>query len=179
MHNILLRISHTPNKLVKVHLRVYDGECSEVVSCLEGSHLFIHSHELIHEYAEQEDINVVILDWRRDATNIWYPQAAANTRSIGAYTALVFDNLAKSGGSGSRMWCVGHSLGSHVCGHAGMRKTLDRVTDEKNDSIQLLRTLKFQSCSLVETFSHVCYRVCYLYFTHFHIKSIMFCYDSF
>ena len=47
-------------------------------------------------------------------------KAAMNTRSVGAYTALVFEHLlTKAGASSSRMWCTEHSLGSHVCGHTG------------------------------------------------------------
>ena len=76
----------------------------------------------------QEDINAVIVGWGDGADILDYPQAAANTRSAGSYTALVFENLVNNGGSDTRMWCIGHSLGAHLCGHAGIATTLQRVT---------------------------------------------------
>jgi len=84
-------------------------------------------------FLDREDINVVVLDWGTCAGVANYAQAASNTRTVGAYTALVFQNLLRqSGSAASRMWCTGHSLGSHVCGHAGMKmpsnSRLGRVT---------------------------------------------------
>jgi len=77
----------------------------------------------------REVINVVVVDWSGGSDILNYLQAASNTRTTGAYTALVIDTLVTNGfGSHSRMWCVGHSLGSHVCGHTGMRTSLGRVT---------------------------------------------------
>ena len=80
-------------------------------------------------------MNIVIVDWGGGASQINYQQSASNTRTVGAMTALVFQNLLKvSGSAASRMWCAGHSLGSHVCGHAGMKmpaaQKLGRVTGE-------------------------------------------------
>jgi len=78
----------------------------------------------------QEDANVVIVDWGGGAELLNYFQSASNTRTMGAYSALVFDNLVNNGGSSSRTWCMGHSLGAHLCGHTGMRSVvgLQRVT---------------------------------------------------
>ena len=75
---------------------------------------------------------MVIVDWGGGAQLANYFQAASNTRSMGAYTAMVFDNLIANGGSGSLAWCMGHSLGAHHCGHTGMRSTnnLGRVTGQ-------------------------------------------------
>jgi hypothetical protein len=84
-------------------------------------------------FLDREDINVVIIDWGGGAQIINYNQAAMNTRSAGALTALVYQNLLRVGGSAAgRMWCAGHSLGSHLCGHAGMKmpanQKLGRIT---------------------------------------------------
>jgi hypothetical protein len=81
-----------------------------------------------NSFLAREDMNVVIIDWGGGAELLLYPQSAANTRSMGAYTGLVFANLVNNGGSDTRMWCTGHSLGAHLCGHAGMSTTLQRVT---------------------------------------------------
>lgn len=90
-------------------------------------------HNMKDAFLDREDINAVIVDWGGGAQVLDYPQAASNTRTVGANTALVFQNLlTRSGSSSSRMWCVGHSLGSHMCGHTGMKmpsnQKLGRVT---------------------------------------------------
>lgn len=78
---------------------------------------------------DREDINVVIVDWQGGADIVNYNQAASNTRSTGAYTAQVVNNLVNNGGgANSRMWCIGHSLGAHVCGHTGGSTSLQRIT---------------------------------------------------
>jgi pimeloyl-ACP methyl ester carboxylesterase len=84
-------------------------------------------------FLDREDMNVVIVDWGGGAEVLNYAKAASNTRTTGAYTARVYQNLlAQPGSSTARMWCVGHSLGSHVCGHTGMalptNSKLGRVT---------------------------------------------------
>jgi len=79
-------------------------------------------------FLNRADLNVVVVDWSVGAGLAFYPQSAANTRTMGAYTALVYDNLVRNGGSSTRMYCTGHSLGAHLCGHAGMKTRLDRVT---------------------------------------------------
>jgi len=84
-------------------------------------------------FLDREDINAVIVDWGGYAQVLNYAQAASNTRATGAYLTTAYQNLLRvSGSNAGRMWCVGHSLGSHVCGHAGMRmptnQRLGRVT---------------------------------------------------
>jgi pancreatic lipase-related protein 1 len=73
---------------------------------------------------------VVILGWGGGAQLANYFQAASNTRTVGAYTGLVFDNLNNNGGSDTLTWCMGHSLGAHVCGYTGMSTTLQRCTGQ-------------------------------------------------
>lgn len=78
-------------------------------------------HDMKDAYLNREDINVIIADWGGCAQNLNYNQAASDTRSVGRYTAAVFERLLQvSGSASSRFWCCGHSLGSHVCGHTGM-----------------------------------------------------------
>jgi len=78
-------------------------------------------HDMKDAFLDREDMNVVIVDWRGCASNMNYNQAASDTRSVGRYTSAVIQRLLQVAGSmADRMWCVGHSLGSHVCGHAGM-----------------------------------------------------------
>lgn len=75
------------------------------------------------------DWNVIVVGWDMGSRQIWYPQSASDTRAVGAEIALVADNLIRSGDSAnSRLYCVGHSLGGHVCGHAGARTKFGRIT---------------------------------------------------
>jgi pimeloyl-ACP methyl ester carboxylesterase len=85
-------------------------------------------HDMKDTLLAAEDANVVIVDWGGGAELANYFQSASNTRSMGAYSALVFDNLVSNGASST--WCIGHSLGAHLCGHTGMRVTtpLERTT---------------------------------------------------
>ena len=77
----------------------------------------------------QYDYNVIIVGWFRGALELWYPQAASNTRVVGRQIGNVARNLVENGGAkASNVWCVGHSLGSHVCGHAGTSFKIGRIT---------------------------------------------------
>ena len=83
----------------------------------------------------QADWNVIVVGWDMGSRQIWYPQSASDTRAVGAEIALVADNLIRSGDSAnSRLYCVGHSLGGHVCGHAGARTKFGRITGWNQNS---------------------------------------------
>jgi len=71
---------------------------------------------------DREDMQVVVIDWGVCAQLLNYIKAASNTRTVGAQTSLVISNLLRVAGSAPHlMWCMGHSLGAHVCGHCGMK----------------------------------------------------------
>ena len=79
----------------------------------------------------QGDYNVIIVGWKLGAENLWYPQSASNTRTVGGEIALVVNNTINNGHSSkSSMYCVGHSLGAHVCGHAGQQGQFGRISGE-------------------------------------------------
>ena len=67
---------------------------------------------------------------------LWYPQAASNTQIVGATIAEVANEALEMGTNPKDLWCVGHSLGSHVCGHAGRRtnQPMGRITGELNSN---------------------------------------------
>jgi len=80
---------------------------------------------------QKDDFNIIVIDWNDDADYYWYPKAASNTRTIGAEVAHVVNNIvAQTGVSFKDFWCIGFSLGAHVCGHMGMRtkQKFGRVT---------------------------------------------------
>jgi hypothetical protein len=75
------------------------------------------------------DYNVVIVGWRKGSLNPLYPQSASDTRSVGTEVALTAALMQTRGGlSRADLYCVGHSLGAHVCGHAGMKTKFGRIT---------------------------------------------------
>jgi pancreatic lipase-related protein 1 len=77
----------------------------------------------------QGDYNVIIVGWGLGADDLLYPQSASNTRTVGTEIGLVAANIIASGISDmSRLYCVGHSLGAHVCGHAGMKTKFGRIS---------------------------------------------------
>lgn len=85
---------------------------------------------------EREDCNVIVVNWNPGARG-FYPQAAGNTRLVGAQTAVLIRFLiTSSSGSPSfadRFYIVGYSLGAHVAGYAGTYlkdrgMTLGRIT---------------------------------------------------
>ena len=68
---------------------------------------------------------MIVLDW--PSRNPYYPKPATRTRSVGRLTAVMMKKLVDDGGASyDNIWCIGHSLGSHVCGHAG-RSTPDKI----------------------------------------------------
>ncbi|CAD5118466.1 DgyrCDS7171 [Dimorphilus gyrociliatus] len=85
--------------------------------------------EMKNAFLIREDVNVIVTGWGGGAETIDYPWAASNTRVVGAEIGVTAENLIINGGSSlSRMWCVGHSLGAHTCGHAGKKQKFARIT---------------------------------------------------
>ena len=63
---------------------------------------------------------MIIVGWQQGSRNLWYPQSAADTRAVGADIATVSNMIiVTQGADPASFYCAGHSLGSHVCGHAG------------------------------------------------------------
>ena len=76
----------------------------------------------------QEDYNVITVNW--DSSGRYY-KAATNTRTVGAAVAQMARYLVATHRiSRGKLWCVGHSLGAHVCGLAGKKYKFARITGE-------------------------------------------------
>jgi len=87
--------------------------------------------ELKDAMLQKDDYNVILVSWAANADSFYYPKAATNTRTVGAEVAWVVDHLVvKTQARHQNFWCVGFSLGAHVCGHMGMRtkSKIGRVT---------------------------------------------------
>lgn len=75
------------------------------------------------------DVNVIQNGWGEGSQTIDYAQAAGNARLVGSYMAQIAKTLvAAKGADASNVWCIGHSLGGHICGHMGTGMKLGRIT---------------------------------------------------
>ena len=89
----------------------------------------VTKHKLTDHLFAQGAVNVVVVDWPSHRVN--YFKSASETQTVGALTARVVDKLVgEKGSSPDDIWCVGHSLGAHVCGFTGRATThnIGRVT---------------------------------------------------
>ncbi|KAG8186509.1 hypothetical protein JTE90_004838 [Oedothorax gibbosus] len=74
---------------------------------------------MMKEFLNQNDTNVVIVDWSRGSQSP-YIQAVANARIVGAEIARMVNALKKFGNlTASNLHIIGHGLGAHVAGYAG------------------------------------------------------------
>ena len=84
----------------------------------------------------QGNFNFVQVLWHSMKIN--YAQSAADTRSVGAKLSNVAKKLvARRLISPSHLWCIGHSLGSHVCGHTSRKYRFARITGNNNTYIYI------------------------------------------
>ncbi|XP_026484411.2 inactive pancreatic lipase-related protein 1-like [Vanessa tameamea] len=84
-------------------------------------------YSLLREY----DLNVITVDWSELSNNIIYPYAALSTRYIGKRVAKLLDALIKTYSvGGKKIHLIGHSLGAHIMGYAGMfsMEKIHRIT---------------------------------------------------
>ncbi len=73
---------------------------------------------------------MLIVDWKVGAKPPVYQQGVANTRVVGAALAKLIARLTSvTGASLQSFHLIGHSLGAHVAGYAGMKlNKLGRIT---------------------------------------------------
>ncbi|CAH2108218.1 unnamed protein product [Euphydryas editha] len=84
-------------------------------------------YSLLREY----DLNVIIVDWSELSKNIIYPFAAFSTRYVGKRIAKLLNSIKKTFIiSGRNIHLIGHSLGAHIMGYAGMfsENKISRIT---------------------------------------------------
>ena len=91
-------------------------------------------------------MNAVIVGWGGNggAGNIDYRKSASTTRVVGAEVGLIIDKLVReTSATYGRMYCMGHSLGGHTCGHAGRAASgnVGRITGKQ--IFNTLQTLNF------------------------------------
>lgn len=68
------------------------------------------------------------IDWNELASNNFYFTPARQTRDVGKYIAEMIDFMCKEKGADIRKFhLIGHSLGAHTVGYAGMYTTSGRI----------------------------------------------------
>lgn len=68
---------------------------------------------------EQEDANIIFVDWEKGAAGPAYAVAAANTQLIGRQLAILIMDMVALNSDPDRIHLIGFSLGAHVAGFAG------------------------------------------------------------
>ena len=71
---------------------------------------------------------MILVDWGAGSKALWYPQSAANIRVTAHQIARLSEDLIGRGLARENLYCVGHSLGGHTCGHAGKMIRFGRIT---------------------------------------------------
>ncbi|NJR65368.1 MAG: hypothetical protein HC772_08720, partial [Leptolyngbyaceae cyanobacterium CRU_2_3] len=66
---------------------------------------------------QESDANIVLVDWEAGASSFFYPTAAANTEDVGNQVATF---LRTNNVNPEQTNLIGHSLGAHVAGFAGV-----------------------------------------------------------
>jgi pimeloyl-ACP methyl ester carboxylesterase len=80
---------------------------------------------------QQTDQNVIAIDWSEMAQNPLYPWPAFSTRYVGKRVAKLLDSLTDTFNiENPDIHLIGHSLGAHVMGYAGMfsKQKISRIS---------------------------------------------------
>jgi len=86
-------------------------------------------HTLKDALLKRGDFNVIVTGWAGASQDLFYWRSVSNTKVAGGEIALIAENLIKLGEiKREQTYCIGHSLGSHVCGFAGKRLKFGRIT---------------------------------------------------
>ncbi|XP_038622186.1 lipase member I isoform X2 [Tachyglossus aculeatus] len=77
-----------------------------------------------------DDINVIVVDWVRGATTLYYPHAVKNTKQVASILVEHILNLKTQGVSLDNIHMIGLSLGAHICGFVGesLNGSLGRIS---------------------------------------------------
>ncbi|XP_020861515.1 lipase member H isoform X2 [Phascolarctos cinereus] len=75
--------------------------------------------ELVEGLIRVEDINVIVVDWNRGATNVVYSVASAHTWRVAEILKETIDQMLVSGASLDNIYMIGVSLGAHIAGFVG------------------------------------------------------------
>uniref|UniRef100_A0A8D0AWM3 Lipase, member Ib n=1 Tax=Sander lucioperca TaxID=283035 RepID=A0A8D0AWM3_SANLU len=85
---------------------------------------------IVHLLAEQEDMNVIVVDWNNGAANLNYFTAVTNTRKAAYNLTGFIMTMQEEGASLSSVHLIGVSLGAHLAGFVGanLKGKIGRIT---------------------------------------------------
>lgn len=84
--------------------------------------------DMKNAFLNNENMNIIAVDWS-GGSGLPYTQAASNTQIVGVEISILVKTLIRKFGMNANSFhCIGHSLGSHVCGYAGKRIHLGRIS---------------------------------------------------
>ncbi|CAB1341018.1 unnamed protein product [Coregonus sp. 'balchen'] len=85
---------------------------------------------IVQLLSEQEDMNILVVDWNRGAANLNYFTAVANTRQAANNLTSFILNMQAEGAPLSSIHLIGVSLGAHLAGFVGanLKGKIGRIT---------------------------------------------------
>ncbi|XP_076843106.1 lipase member H [Brachyhypopomus gauderio] len=90
----------------------------------------IWTHKVVEATLGQRDVNVVVVDWNRGATNINYLKVVENTPLVATNLTAFIQKMQIEGASLSSIHMIGVSLGAHISGFTGssFNGSIGRIT---------------------------------------------------
>ncbi|KAF3703847.1 Lipase member H [Channa argus] len=87
-------------------------------------------NHIVHLLAEQEDLNIIVVDWNRGAANLNYFTAVSYTREAAHNLTGFIMTMQEEGASLSSVHLIGVSLGAHLAGFVGanLKGKIGRIT---------------------------------------------------
>uniref|UniRef100_A0A673CJ28 Lipase, member Ib n=1 Tax=Sphaeramia orbicularis TaxID=375764 RepID=A0A673CJ28_9TELE len=85
---------------------------------------------IVHLLAEQEDMNIIVMDWNKGAANLNYFTAVTYTREAALNLTGFIMTMEEEGASLSSVHLIGVSLGAHLAGFVGenLKGKIGRIT---------------------------------------------------
>ncbi|KAF6119484.1 lipase I [Phyllostomus discolor] len=86
--------------------------------------------KLLRVLLNQDDMNIVVVDWNQGATTFIYDRAVNNARKVAVSLSKCIQKLLKHGASLDNFHFIGMSLGAHISGFVGklFQGQLGRIT---------------------------------------------------
>ncbi|XP_067279274.1 lipase member H [Pseudorasbora parva] len=87
-------------------------------------------YDFVVSLLNRRDMNVIVVDWNRGATNMNYWKVVKNTRKVAANLTELIQKMKDNGASLSSIHMIGVSLGAHISGFTGanFNGEIDRIT---------------------------------------------------
>jgi len=116
--NAIRNSNFSPNRPTRILIHGWQSNVNDNVNILPTA-----------AYLRNYDVNVIVIDWSIGANNINYLASRNQVNNVGAALAEFLDSLIVNSllPNYSRVSCVGHHMGAHICGAAGKRVQHGRI----------------------------------------------------